>query len=353
MPKVTTHPRLRVHVRKSKSGKVRAYYFYDMRPDGKADIPLGTDHAQALAQWRELHHDRPRAVGLLQEAMDRFRRDVLPAYANADTRASYSRQLANVQAVFGEMAWADVSLPLLREYLDRRTSRRHIPTGTKAPARAPLAKTQGNREMSVLSIVWGRALLWGMTRCPWPAQGIKDWKHHENARMFDVTDALFEAIYAAAEPMLRDALDIATATGMRLTDVRTVSMPVADLLRLKASKTGKLADFDLAMSQVLPGLIERRRALGAHHVMLLSMPDGTPVTLHKLRGAYDRARHRAAAAHPDLASQIRAMYLRDMRKRASDLPDDIEDATRLLQHSSQAVTERHYRTRVVRLKPAR
>lgn len=42
------------------------------------------------------------------------------------------------------MAWDEVDLPGLRLYLDKRT-----------------AKTQGNREMSLLRIVWGKAMLWG------------------------------------------------------------------------------------------------------------------------------------------------------------------------------------------------
>ena len=49
-----------------------------------------------------------------------------------------------------------------------------------------------------------------MTRLPWPAPGVKDWKNSEVARGFEVTDALFDAVYAVAEPMLKDAMDSAT-----------------------------------------------------------------------------------------------------------------------------------------------
>lgn len=345
MPKVTKYPRLRSHVRKNKAGKVRAYYFYDMRPDGTLDIALGTDYAEALQKWEELHEHRPRAAGRLQEAINRWRQDCLPEYENKETRSSYARQLARVEATLGGMTWEEITLPILREYLDRRENRRKDAKG--------IAATQGNREMSLLSVVWGKARLWGMTRMPWPAAGVKDWKNPEHARQFDVTDALFAAVYGQAEPMLRDAMDIATATGMRLTDVRTVRMPSSDLMRLKASKTGKAADFDLSVSQVLPGLIERRRALQADHVMLLSTPDGYPVTSHMLRGAYDRAREKAATKHPELAKQIRAMFLRDMRKRASDLAPDLQQASGLLQHSSEAVTQKHYRGQVTKLRPVR
>jgi hypothetical protein len=42
-----------------------------------------------------------------------------------------------------------------------------------------------------------------------------------------------------------------------------------------------------------------------------------------------------------------------MRKRASDLADDSEGASKLLQHSSVALTEKHYRGKVSQLKPVR
>lgn len=327
MPKKSKFPRLRTHVRKSKSGKVRAYYFYDMRPDGKPDIALGTEYDEALEKWRELYEHKPRVKGRIQEAIDRWVEQELPGYPIKKTRQDYARQIENVGAVFGMMAWHEVTLPMLREYLDRRK-----------------AKTQGNREMAVLSIVWHKALLWGMTGAQWPAQGVKGWKHPEKARVFQVTDQLFNAVYAEADQMLKDCMDIATATGYRLTDCRTVRLPADDVLRCRASKTGKASDFDLQLSSVLPGLIERRRAIHAAHVMLLSTPDGFPVTEPMLRRAWDKARELAAERHPALADDIRAMWLRDMRKRASDLVGSDEAASTLLDHSSVGLTRKHYRT---------
>jgi hypothetical protein len=47
------------------------------------------------------------------------------------------------------------------------------------------------------------------------------------------------------------------------------------------------------------------------------------------------------------------MYLRDMRKRASDLADSDESASKLLQHSSVELTRRHYRTKATKLKVVR
>lgn len=338
MPKKTKHPRLVSQTRRNKDGRVRVYYFYDMRHEGKKRIPLGTDYDEAIAKWDELHNNRPLTIGRVQEAINDWRTHILPTYTNPDTKDDYARQLVRIERAFGKMLWEDVELPMLSAYLRERK-----------------AKTQGNREMSVFSIIWNHARKAGMTRLQWPATGVKDWKNTEKAREFEVTDALFDAVYREADQMLRDCMDLSTATGMRLTDCRTVLLPQGDKLRLKASKTGKRADFDITLSEVLPQLVERRIAIPASHLMLLSTPDGFPVTARMLRTSYDRARE-LAASRPEnrlIAQALKKMYLRDMRKRAADLTDTDDAASELLQHSSKAVTAKHYRTRATNLKPVR
>lgn len=343
MPKLTKYPRLRSHIRKRANGKVETYYFYDMRGEGVPDIPLGRDHAEAIARWEELHLKKPRIKGRLEEAFLKWEEEKLPEYANAETRKGYGKNLRWLRKVFAEATWDATTLPHLVAYLNARTG-----------------KTQANRELALLSIIWHQAQMWGMTRLDYPAAGLKrsKWKNKENPREFEVTDALFDAVYAEAGQMLRDCMDLSTATGMRLTDCRTILLPADNVLRLKAGKTGKKADFDLALSQVLPDLLARRRAMEVSHLMLLSTPDGFPVHAKDLRREWDKARAKAAAKARDeaqeaFAVEIEAMVLRDMRKRASDLADTAEDASRLLQHSSVALTNKHYRNRATKLKPVR
>ena len=334
--KKTKFPQLRTKIYKGQGGQCWSYYVYDMRGTGKPDVRLGTDYPSALIQWANLHDHQPRTIGLVQEAIERWRKECLPTYPNEETKASYTRQLANIEKAFGQAAWHEVTLPVLREYLDKRT-----------------AKTQGNRELSVLSIVWGRARVWGMTALPWPAAGVKKWKNVESAREFEVTDDLFEAVYLYADRILRDCMDLATATGMRLKDTRTIRMPKDGKLRFKAGKTDKWAFFEVTQSPVLLGLIERRDARDPASVMLLTTDDGLQVSKTMLRDRWDLARDKAAIAFPKLATEIQAMYLRDMRKRAADLAEDMEAASKLLQHSSIKVTEAHYRTRATKLTAVR
>lgn len=341
MPKVTKYPRLRTQVRRGRAGQVYVYYVYDMRPEGKPDARLGRDYDEALRQWDVLHNHKPRTVGRLQEAFDRWRERELVKYDSAETRKGYGKNLGKLEPVFGQMTWDEITLPILREYLERRT-----------------AKTQGNREMSLMSVIWGKAQMWGMTRLPWPAAGVKNWKNEERARSFEVTDALFAAVYAEADQVLRDCMDISTATGMRLTDARTVRMPVDGRLRHKSGKTGKWVEFSVAESPVLAALVERREAMRAHSVMLLTTQTGRQVSMSMLRDRWDDARDLAAlkaekTGNRAFGASIRAMYLRDMRSRAADLAGTIAEASKLLQHSSQRLTEKHYRTKAEILRAVR
>jgi hypothetical protein len=343
VPKLTKYPRLRVHVRKGSAGRVWTYYFYDMRGEGVPDIPLGKEREEALAKWDEIHNKKPRIKGRMEEAFTQWEAEKLPEYENKETRRGYEKSLKWLRKVFAEATWDAVQLHHLVAYLKNRKG-----------------KTQANREMALLSIIWNHARISGMTSKPWPAAGMErsKWKNKENAREFEVTDALFDAVYAEASQMLRDCMDLSTATGMRLTDCRTILLPADNILRLKAGKTQKKADFDLSLSQVLPDLLARRRAMDASHLMLLSTPDGYPVFSKDLRREYDKARKKAAekakeAGNEAFALEIKAMVLRDMRKRAADLADDDAEASGLLQHSSVALTKKHYRNKATKLRPVR
>jgi hypothetical protein len=358
MPKISKYPRFRTLIRKGKGGKVNVYYAYDRRPDGLPDVQLGKDYDIALAKWEELHHGRPRIRGLIREAIQDWLRDVLPTYSNAGTRRNYAANLKQIDAVFGLAEWADVTLLVLKKYLTSRSNKKD---------KAKKAGTTANREIAAFQIVWNWARQTApegrdepYTTLPWPAAGMERsrWKNREQAREFEVTDELFAAVYAHACQFLKDTMDLSSATGMRLTDCIKVVLPKDDTLRLKASKTGKKADFDLSLSEVLPALIERRRGYDANHLMLISTPDGFPVFLKDLRREWDKARAKAAAAaraagDETFAQQIESMWLRDMRKMAADQAVDAEAASKLLQHSSVALTKRHYRTRGDTLKPVR
>lgn len=327
--------------RRRANGKVVTYYFMDRRAEGLPELSLGSDYERAMAKYRELRHDVPSIAGTIEEAFQAWERDELPGF-KAVTRADYTKWLRHLRPVFGPATWDGVALVDLRGYLDKRSG-----------------KVQANREVGLLGMIWRWAQLKGYTELPWPAAGLQraKWKNRERPRTHVPSEEVVAAIYAEADPVLRDCMDLAQATGMRLTDCRTVLLPRGDLLHLEASKTGKTADFDLSLSSVLPDLIARRRALRATHLMLLSTPAGKPVSARMLRDRYDEARATAAKKAADagdtlLADAIRKAWLRDMRKVAGRHLT-LAERSELFQHGDTRVTARHYPGAAPVLKPAK
>ena len=172
---------------------------------------------------------------------------------------------------------------------------------------------------------------------------------------------LFRLAYAQADQVLRDGMDMASATGLRLKDVIEVELPRNGLLKRIANKTQKVKgaiEFDITESPVLSRIVQRRELVDTLCLNLLVLHDGRPVTYRMISRRWEDARDAAAyraevTGDEELGKRIRAMYLRDMRSFAANLAEDIEEASKLLNHSSVGVTRKHYRTRATRLKAVR
>lgn len=323
MPKRSKHPRLRTHVKSGKGGQRWVSYWYDNRGTGKRDVPLGSDYEAALAKWAELSSGASRIAGTLEEAFAQWETEALPALDKPETRRDYAKSLRQLRPVFGPASWASVRFPTLKAYIKARSG-----------------KTRANREMSLLHTIWNWARGEGLTELAYPAAGMERsrWKNKESAREVEVSDEIFAAIYMHADAVLRDAMDIASATGLRVRDVLKLQLSDVrgDKLTVRAGKTHKRAEFDLGASAILPPLIERRRQSKALHLFLLDA--GRKVTERMLRDRFVKARDAAAKELPECAG----LYLRDMRKRAAQLAGSLDEASTLLQHSSRAVTRKHY-----------
>lgn len=338
MPRAAKHPKFRTRVRKGADGRVWISYAYDMRGTGRPDVSLGTDRAAALAQWAEIHFDKPRITGTLEEAFRGWEvapDGLLKPKIGPETRRGYIKCLRMIRPVLGPARWEEITFKTLKIYVDKRT-----------------AKARAKQEMQLLSVIWGWARTEDLTAIPYPAADMErsEWKGPTTTRQIVVSDAAFAALHKHADQTLRDALDIATATGLRVTDV--LALRLSDVrdgeLISTAAKTGKHGDYDLAVSKVLPPIIERRKSMrGVDHVFLLAA-GRLPVTYPMLARRFRKARAAAALECPECAGLI----LRDMRKRASQLAGSLQEASTLLQHSSLSVTRQHYR-QGDKLKPVR
>lgn len=74
----------------------------------------------------------------------------------------------------------------------------------------------------------------------------------------------------------------------------------------------------------------------------MALSDERIEALESLAARAIAAQKAVEAGDEELADAIKALYLRDMRKRAAQKAGSLEAAAELLQHSDKRLTERHY-----------
>lgn len=295
------------------------YYVTSTRP--RKWIPLGADLNEARRQWAVLE-------GQVEDPADRsfaviarrYRREVIPTKA-MQTQRGNERELEMLELAFGSVPVDEIRPADVREYLDIR--------GKKAPTRA-------NREKALLSHIFNQARAWGYTDAPNPCAGIRGYR--EDGRDRYVTDDEYRAVWLAADPDLRDAMDIALLTAQRPADV--LKMNRADIsdgaLSVTQNKTGK--KLRISVEGELATVIER--ILGRPRVKagtaLIQNAAGERLTYHALRCRFDKAREAAGVN----------FQFRDLRAKAVTDIGDLGLGQKLAGHKRRDMTERYTRHRI-------
>ena len=177
--------------------------------------------------------------------------EVVPTKAQR-TQADNIREMAKLTEFFNQppAPLSEIKPIHVRQYLDWRNSeakKRAVERNAeRVKAGLPPIKITGtegtvraNREKALLSHIWNKAREWGLTECTNPCAGIKGFK--ESGRDSYVEDAVFKAVWDAADDTVRDAMDIAYLIGQRPADVLKISR--ADMkggeIWVTQNKTGK------------------------------------------------------------------------------------------------------------------
>ena len=309
------------------------HYYLDTGSEPRREIPLGKDYAQAVMKWAELTAtDRPGSVVTLKDVAREYIKHVLPNKAPR-TRKDNLKELENLYKFFNEppVPLEDIQPINVRQYLNWRGA---------------TAKVRANREKALLSHIWNFARDKGYTALPNPCAGIKGFK--EVGRDIYVDDPVFEAVWNAAEEPLRDAVDLAYLTGQRPADVLKLSRTdIKDgALWVEQNKTGKKLRINITGK--LAAVIQRVTSRKVTSLMLVASNNGYGMSSSALRGAFDRARIRAAKESPELADAIKAFQFRDLRAKAGT---DKEESSGMgaakdqLGHTTEGMTARYVRHR--------
>jgi len=195
-------PRMLRRSKKLKSGRVwNAYYYNGRDKDGnRTEIPLGTDLLEAKRRWAELEgkpvqKDFKKMSGIF----DRYIQEALPKLSpRSQMNNLYS--LKWLRLVFENMPIDQIMPQHIAQYRDHRT-----------------AKVSANREISLLSTIFNFAREWGYTAKENPARGVR--RNKELPRDYFAEKDVWDAVYAEADEVLRDAMDVAYYSGQRMGDV--------------------------------------------------------------------------------------------------------------------------------------
>lgn len=340
-------------------GKV-TYYYFDTGAKPRVEIPLGSDYVAAVRKWGELTlgEGNPGALITFRMVAERYTREVLPTKAAA-TQEINLRELSRLYAFFDDRSepFESIEPRMIRQYLDWRVAKtveeKRKKNAERVAAGKPAEKVRGdegqvpaNREKALFSHIWNYARSTGLTSKANPCAGIKGFR--EDGRDAYIDDAVLAAVRDAAEPALRDALDLAYLSGQRPADVLKLSRgDIKDgALWIEQNKTGK--KLRISIEGELAAVLAR---VGSQKVMglkLINDDRGQPMSKAMLRGAFDRARDAAALAHPGLAAAIREFQFRDLRAKAATDKEESAGMTAAqdqLGHSTSAMTAHYVRHR--------
>lgn len=302
-------------------GRRDTYYYRD--PGGPKE-PLGHDLASALLRYAELVGERDGS--LMRDVIDAYTVEVLPTL-RPSTAKDYAHILARLRAGLGHMTVPGVTPRAIYKY------------------RSLWPGPRGNRHVAVLSAVMGLAVRRGLIDRN-PCRQVK--RLTEHARRRYVTDAEFLAVFEKAPKPLRLAMDLAVVTGLRQADLLRLPLSAATEagISVGTAKTGRA--LTIAWTPDLRAVVDAARAYKPGKVRattLLVNSRGERWTGNGFRTAWQRLQ-RASLEDGTLAERF---WFHDLRSRAAG---NAPDGSRLLGHTSDRVTRRHYERGPQRVLPA-
>jgi integrase len=326
-------------MRARRRGEV-TYYYYDAGGKPRKELPLGTDYPMAVKKWAELEMDaKPRHNQLitLKYAADEYLLSLEFKEKAPRTQRDYIAQLVFILKFFNNPPAPLTAIkPVnIQQYMKLR--------GKLAPVRA-------NRERALISTIWNFARGAGITDLPNPCAGVKGFT--EEGRDVYIEDAVFEAVWKAADVPLRDALDLAYLTGQRPADV--LKMKETDIkdgtLWIDQGKTKKKLRMGISgqLADLIQRIMERKQSFKVRSLALICNESGQQLGRDALRFRFEAARAGAMNTNPRLKSAIEVYQFRDLRAKAgTDKADsgDLVQAQKQLGHSTVKMTEHYVRSR--------
>lgn len=313
--------------------------------DNKSWFRLGATLPEAYATWAE-RVSAPERITTIAALLDRYLMEVVPTKA-PKSQTENRRHIANLRPVFGGMALADLEPQHIYQYVDKRS-----------------AKVAAHREIETLSHAYTKAVQWGLMRAH-PFKGEVRLES-EPARDRYVED--WEIMAAMALPakrvkgsvlMVQAYLRIKLLTGLRKGDILRLGVGNCrdDGLHVTPSKTRKstgkrlIYDWTPELRATIDQAVSVRPALSPY---LFCNQHGRPLfeaekgTTKGFDDIWQRFMGRLLAE-----TEIKERFTEhDLRAKVGSDAESLERARQLLSHASDTTTQRIYRRKPERIKPA-
>lgn len=304
--------------------KGRSWY-YDAGGKPRRWIPLGTDEAAALRQYHKLRAAAPVYAGTI-DAMLRDHLDAIRGTVADGTLDLYRIFRKHLAAVFGHQSPAELTQADIRKYL------------------SDCSRTSFRGEIALLSSAYWRAMDQGRVTFN-PCAGVKV-KRKPPKRDRLLSPEEIDAIVAKADPPLAVAIELAYATGLRVSDICALRWGDLERGHVRTRKTGVRQRYEA--DDTLTPILARAKALQARIASLhvICGRGGKPLD----KDAIDYLWRKACTA-----AQVEDARFHDLRAAAATAVEEAGgNAQTFLGHSDAKTTRIYLRGRRVNtVKPLR
>lgn len=327
-----------------------AYYYLppaDQRSqwDGKAWFRLGATLPEAYKVWAE-RVATPERISTIGALLDRYALEVVPAKA-PKTQTENHRQIAALRKAFNDTALTDLEPQHVYKYVDKRS-----------------AKTAAKREVEVLSHAFTKAVQWGLMKAH-PFKGEVRLEGEAPRDRYVEDWELIEAMSMSSKrrkgsvKMIQAYLRIKMLTGLRKGDILRLTKTDCqdDGIHVQPSKTRKstgkrlIYEWTPELRAAIDEAVAVRPALSP---FLFSNKFGRPL-FEEEKGTtkgFDTIWH-SFMGRLLKESKVKERFTEhDLRAKVGSDAESLERARQLLAHSDSRMTERVYRRKPERIKPA-
>jgi integrase len=314
--------------------------------DGKTWFRLGATLPEAYKVWAE-RVAAPERITTIGALFDRYALEVVPAKA-AKTQTENHRHIAALRKAFNDTALGDLEPQHVYKYVDKRS-----------------AKTAAKREVEVLSHAFTKAVEWGLLK----AHPFKGEVRLEGRPPRDRYVEDWELIEAMSLPprrrkgsvkMIQAYLRLKMLTGLRKGDILRLTKTEHckdDGLHVQPSKTRKktgkrlIYDWTPELRAAVEEAVAVRPALSPY---LFCNKFGRPL-FEEEKGTtkgFDTVWHSFMERLLKVSKVAERFTEHDLRAKVGSDAESLERAKQLLAHSDSRMTERVYRRKPERIKPA-